>query len=117
MGLSVVKNESELEAAFNTVTSRSQALFGDSSVFLEKFIENGRHIEVQIFGNGEGEVIHFGERECSIQRRNQKVIEESPSPFVAANPSLRKRLTDCAKQLGRLAKYASAGTVEMLVDE
>lgn len=77
MGLSVCRNESELSEAFQTVTSRSQALFGDSSVFLEKFIQSGRHIEVQIFGNGEGEIITFGERECSIQRRNQKIIEEA----------------------------------------
>lgn len=76
-----------------------------------------RHIEGQIFGNGQGEILWFGERECSIQRRHQKVVEESPSPFVAKNPDLRERLRVAATDLASSIKYKSAGTIEFLVDD
>ncbi|CAO1634814.1 unnamed protein product [Jaminaea pallidilutea] len=117
MGLQVCHNEDELRSGYDTVTSRGQALFGSADVFLERYIESGRHIEVQIFGNGCGDCISFNERECSIQRRNQKVIEEAPSPFVAKTPGLRQKLTSAAVSLGRMVSYKSAGTVEMLVDD
>ncbi|PWN47875.1 putative methylcrotonoyl-CoA carboxylase [Violaceomyces palustris] len=119
LGLTVCRDAGELSEGFAKVKSRGSALFGDAGIFLEKYVEKGRHVEVQIFGNGEGKggVVHFGERECSIQRRHQKVVEESPSPFVERNPGLREKLTSCAVSLGELAKYKSAGTIEMLVDD
>lgn len=89
----------------------------DSGLFIERFIEAGRHIEVQVFGNGQGKAIHFGERECSIQRRNQKVIEECPSPFVEERPELRTKLCKTAVSLAESIKYSNAGTVEFIVDD
>ena len=117
LGLQVCRDESELLKSFETVASRSQALYGDMKIFMEKYIEDGRHIEVQIFGNGKGDVIQFGERECSIQRRHQKVVEEAPSPFIERNPELRDKMTQCAVNLGKVANYRSAGTVEFIVSE
>ncbi|CAO1625526.1 unnamed protein product [Sympodiomycopsis kandeliae] len=117
MGLQVCHSADEVQEAFTSVTSRGKALFGSSEVFMEKYVQNARHVEVQIFGNGIGDCITFNERECSIQRRNQKVIEEAPSPFVSTRPELRKELTEAAARLGSLVKYKSAGTVEMLVDD
>jgi acetyl/propionyl-CoA carboxylase alpha subunit len=86
-------------------------------VFIEAFYPASHHIEVQVFGNGQGKAIHFGERECSIQRRHQKVIEECPSPFVERQPELRKKLGDAAVRLAESIKYGSAGTIEYLVDD
>lgn len=117
LGLQVCRSPEELKGAFDKITSRGKALFGDASVFLEKYVEKGRHVEVQVFGNGQGQAVHFGERECSIQRRHQKVIEECPSPFVHKTPGLREKVTSCAVALAESAKYRSAGTVEMLVDD
>ncbi|CBQ73264.1 related to DUR1,2-Urea amidolyase [Sporisorium reilianum SRZ2] len=117
LGLQVCRTPHELQGAYDKITSRGQALFGDASVFLEEYVTNGRHVEVQIFGNGCGTAVHFGERECSIQRRHQKVIEECPSPFVHATAGLREKVTSCAVALAESAKYRSAGTVEMLVDD
>lgn len=121
MGLKVAKTEAELVDSLNEVISRGKTLFSNTGVFLEKYIEAGRHIEVQVFGNGKGDVVAFGERECSIQRRHQKVIEEAPSPFILLpqyhNPELRKNLSKCAIQLASSINYKSAGTVEFLVDD
>ncbi|PWN34567.1 uncharacterized protein FA14DRAFT_31758 [Meira miltonrushii] len=123
MGLQVCESDDELERAFDAQIRRSLALFGNANCFVEKYVAKGHHVEVQIFGNGKGDVIHLGERECSIQRRFQKVIEEAPSPFVQkrADPSdpnnLRKRMTTCAKRFGQETKYRSAGTLEFLVDD
>ncbi|GME86996.1 biotin carboxylase activity protein [[Candida] boidinii] len=120
MGLKVCYSEEEVEPNFKEVTSRGASLFSNSGVFVEKYVEKGRHIEVQVFGNGLGDVISYGERECSIQRRHQKVIEETPSPFVqtlGAKYDLRKNLTSCAKRLASQINYKSAGTVEFLVDD
>lgn len=117
MGLKVCWNETELETAFDEVTSRGKTLFKNAGAFLEKFVQYGRHIEVQVFGNGQGDVITFGERECSIQRRHQKVIEECPSPFVADNQTLRQKLCRDAINLASSARYRSAGTVEFLLDD
>ena len=94
-----------------------QTLFKSGDLFIEKFYPASHHIEVQVFGNGQGDAIHFGERECSIQRRNQKVIEECPSPFVEKHAGLRERLTKAAVHLARSQNYASAGTIECLVDD
>lgn len=117
LGLQVCYTSEELENAFDTVSARSKSLFGSANCFLEKYIVKGHHIEVQIFGNGNGDVIHVGERECSIQRRHQKVIEESPSPFVQGKKDFRRKITDCAIRFASQANYRSAGTLEFLVDD
>lgn len=118
MGLQTCEDESELRKAFQTVQSRGAALFKNSGVFLEKYYPAAHHIEVQVFGNGQGKVAALGERECSIQRRHQKVIEECPSPFVAQKrPDLREQLCSAAISLAESVKYASAGTLEFLVDD
>ncbi|ODV97475.1 hypothetical protein PACTADRAFT_52218 [Pachysolen tannophilus NRRL Y-2460] len=120
MGLKVCYEEAELKSNFQEVQSRGESLFKNTGVFLEKYVENGRHIEIQVFGNGKGDVMAFGERECSIQRRHQKVVEEAPSPFIELpdynNKSLRKNLSECAIRLASSMNYKSAGTVEFLVD-
>ena len=103
--------------AFSLVQSRGANLFKNTGVFLERFYSQSRHIEVQVFGNGSGTVVHFGERECSLQRRHQKVVEESPSPFVEGKPELRAKLTQCATKYAAQLNYKSAGTVEFLVDD
>lgn len=86
MGLATCQNVQEVKEAFGMVKSRSETLFQNAGMFMESFYPDSHHIEVQVFGNGRGSAIHFGERECSIQRRHQKVIEECPSPFVATHP-------------------------------
>ena len=86
MGLATCQNVQELRVAFETVKYRGESLFKNAGMFMEKFYPESHHIEVQVFGNGLGNAIHFGERECSIQRRHQKVIEECPSPFIARRP-------------------------------
>ncbi|PHH82570.1 hypothetical protein CDD82_5590 [Ophiocordyceps australis] len=115
MGLFVCHNQDELRSKFHTAQSRGSALFGDSGVILERYVSNGRHIEVQIFGNGVRDAIFLGERECSIQRRHQKIIEECPSPYVEQRPELRDRLRKAAVKL--TAGYTYAGTVEFIVEE
>ncbi|KAH8787811.1 putative urea amidolyase [Diaporthe sp. PMI_573] len=118
MGLQTCGDESELRKAFETVQSRGAALFKNAGVFLEKYYPAAHHIEVQVFGNGQGKVAALGERECSIQRRHQKVIEECPSPFVVQKrPDLREKLCASAISLAGSVKYASAGTLEFLVDD
>ncbi|RDW60679.1 hypothetical protein BP6252_12062 [Coleophoma cylindrospora] len=116
MGLEVCNAEEDIKSAFTKVKGRGDSLFGNNGVFMEKYYPSSRHVEVQVFGNGE-EVIHFGERECSIQRRHQKVIEECPSPYVHSHPEMRQRLTNCAVAYASKLKYKSAGTVEFLVDD
>lgn len=118
MGLQTCEDETRLRKAFETVQSRGAALFKNAGVFLEKYYPAAHHIEVQVFGNGQSKVAALGERECSIQRRHQKVIEECPSPFVAQKrPDLRKQLCSAAVSLAESVKYASAGTLEFLVDD
>ena len=87
MGLATCQNVREVKEAFEMVKSRGKTLFKNAGMFMEKFYPDSHHIEVQVFGNGLGDAIHFGERECSIQRRHQKVVEECPSPFIVKNPS------------------------------
>ncbi|KAL8673977.1 MAG: hypothetical protein Q9168_001620 [Polycauliona sp. 1 TL-2023] len=117
MGLATCNNVLEVRASFATVRSRGETLFKNAGVFMERFYPDSHHIEVQVFGNGLGNAIHFGERECSIQRRHQKVIEECPSPFVTKHPHLRENLCSAAVQLAESIQYGSAGTIEFLVDD
>jgi acetyl-CoA carboxylase biotin carboxylase subunit len=112
-GIRFVRAPDELEAALRLARSEAASAFGDSTVYLEKAVSSARHIEVQIFGDAHGHVVHLGERECSIQRRHQKLIEETPS--VALDPELRSRLTDAAVRLARAVGYVNAGTVEFLL--
>ena len=114
-GMRVVREEGELAAAFKMATSEAASSFSDDRVYLEKYILNPRHVEVQILADAHGNVIHLGERECSIQRRHQKIIEESPSP--AMNDTLRAGLTKSAVNLAAHVGYTNAGTVEFIVDE
>jgi urea carboxylase len=114
IGMQLVTEESELAVAFDAVERLARRNFGRGGLFLERYIEHARHIEVQIFGNGLGEVIALGERDCSVQRRNQKVIEETPA--IGLSPDLRRRLHDTAIRLGRAVSYKSAGTVEFVYD-
>jgi urea carboxylase len=117
MGLITCNKVAEVRDGFRMVQSRGETLFKNAGVFIEAFYPASHHIEVQIFGNGQGQAIHFGERECSIQRRHQKVIEECPSPFVEKHPDLRVKLGDAAVRLAESIKYGSAGTIEYLVDD
>ncbi len=114
IGMQVVYNEDELRKAFANNQSRAQAYFGNGEMFIEKQIHSPRHIEVQVLFDEFGEGIYLWERECSIQRRHQKIIEEAPSPFVDAN--LRQRMGETALQAARAVGYTNAGTVEFLVD-
>ncbi|KAI1848467.1 hypothetical protein JX266_005773 [Neoarthrinium moseri] len=117
MGLLICHNEQDVKQNFEQVKSRGVALFKNEGVFLEKYYPDSHHIEVQIFGNGQGKVISIGERECSIQRRHQKVIEECPSPFVSRKEGLRQKLTKDGIRLAESINYGSAGTIEYLVDD
>ena len=114
IGMRVCRNPDQLHEAFDAVERLSRASFGGSGLYLEKFVEHARHIEVQIFGDGAGGVIALGERDCSAQRRNQKVIEETPAPGLTDES--RSSLFDAAIRLGRAAHYRSAGTVEFIYD-
>ena len=112
-GIRFVRQPEELEAALRLARSEAASAFGDSTVYLEKAVVPARHIEVQIFGDAHGHAVHLGERECSIQRRHQKLIEESPS--VALDEPTRARLTDAAVRLAKAVGYVNAGTVEFLL--
>lgn len=114
-GMRVVDSEGDLRAALDAARREARAAFADDRVFLEKFIRRGRHVEIQVFGDTRGNVVHLFERECSIQRRHQKIVEESPSP--ALTPDLRRRMGDAAVRAARAIGYVSAGTVEFLVDD
>jgi len=113
-GMRVVRAASELEKSFATASSEAEKAFGDGSIYLERFLEEPRHIEFQVFGDRHGNVIHLGERECSIQRRHQKLIEESPSPALTAE--LRERMGEASVRLCRHVGYVNAGTIEYLLD-
>ena len=114
-GMRIVKKESELKDSI--VSAKREALlgFGDDRIFIERYLEKSRHIEIQILGDEHGNVVHLGERECSIQRRHQKIIEESPSPRI--DPFLREEMGQAAVKLAKKIKYCSAGTVEFLFDD
>lgn len=114
IGMKICKDKEELESAYNGVKYLAGANFKNEGIFLEKYIEKARHIEVQIFGNAFGEIIALGERDCSIQRRNQKVVEESPAPNLPNG--VREKMLEAATRLAKEADYKSAGTVEFLYD-
>ncbi len=114
IGLIRCNSEAELAAAFETVQRQGKSFFNDAGVFLERYVDNARHVEVQIFGDGRGRVVALGERDCSIQRRNQKVIEETPAPNLPA--ATRTALLDAAVGLGEAVGYTNAGTVEFIYD-
>lgn len=114
-GMRIVREESELENAFRTAQHEAETGFNNPSVYIEKYVEQPRHIEIQVFGDQHGNVIHFGERDCSVQRRHQKLIEESPSPFV--DEKLRQRMGDAAVKGCKAVNYEGAGTIEFLVDK
>jgi acetyl-CoA carboxylase biotin carboxylase subunit len=113
-GMRVVANDAEFASAWRDAASEALNSFGDSRVFLEKYLEKPRHVEIQILADAHGRVVSLGERECSVQRRHQKVIEEAPSPIMT--PDLRKKMGDAAVRLARAGGYVNAGTVEFLVD-
>ena len=113
-GMRVVQGSAEFETAFRDASSEAMNAFGDDRVYLEKYLERPHHIEIQIFADALGRVVSLCERECSIQRRHQKVIEESPSPLVT--PDLRRKMGEAAVRLARAGGYVNAGTVEFLVD-
>ena len=113
-GMRLVHDPSDLDAALESAGREAQAAFGDGRVFLERYVANPRHVEVQVLADADGHTIHLGERECSIQRRHQKIIEESPSPALTSE--LRRRICEAAVAVAKGAGYANAGTVEFLLD-
>jgi acetyl-CoA carboxylase biotin carboxylase subunit len=114
-GMRVVWQESEIEHAFNTAKIEAAASFKNDGLYIEKFVEEPRHIEIQIAGDQYGKVCHLSERDCSIQRRHQKLVEESPSPFMT--PELRHRMGEAAIKAASAINYESVGTIEFLVDK
>jgi acetyl-CoA carboxylase biotin carboxylase subunit len=114
-GMRLVRAAEELPSAFRAARSEAQASFGDDDVYIEKYIEQPRHVEIQILGDHHGTVVSLGERECSLQRRHQKVVEEAPSPVVG--PELRRRMGEAAVKAATAVGYTNAGTVEFLLDK
>jgi len=113
-GMRLVENDQELTSLVRAVANEAKASFGDGRFYLEKFVKRPRHIEVQVFADGHGHTLHLFERECSIQRRHQKVVEESPSPFVT--PAMRAEMGEVAVRAARAVNYTGAGTIEFLAD-
>ncbi len=114
-GMRIAWDESEVRDGFERATSEARNSFGDDRVFIEKFVVEPRHIEIQVLGDSFGNCIYLGERECSVQRRNQKVVEEAPSPFL--DEATRKAMGEQAVALAKAVDYQSAGTVEFIVDK
>ncbi|MBL7999619.1 MAG: acetyl-CoA carboxylase biotin carboxylase subunit [Candidatus Kapabacteria bacterium] len=114
-GMRYVQEEAELERAFNAARNEAESAFGNGDVYIEKFVEEPRHIEIQVFGDSFGNVIHLNERECSIQRRHQKLIEEAPSPIMTEE--LRQKMGAASVQGAKAVNYVGAGTIEFLVDK
>ena len=114
-GMRLIWNDEDFEDAWHSARQESKAAFGNDAMYLEKFVEEPRHIEIQIVGDQYGKVCHLSERDCSIQRRHQKLLEEAPSPF--ADDDLRKRMGDAAIKAGEAINYEGVGTVEFLVDK
>jgi acetyl-CoA carboxylase biotin carboxylase subunit len=116
-GMRVAHNDPSLIKAYHTARTEAEKAFGNSGVYIEKFIENPHHIEIQILGDNKGRIIHLGERDCSIQRRNQKLIEEAPSPLLDNKfRKLRDKIGRAAVKIAEAARYTNAGTVEFIVD-
>ncbi|MDM0085445.1 acetyl-CoA carboxylase biotin carboxylase subunit [Variovorax sp. J31P179] len=114
-GMRIVREESELESLMSSASNEAQSAFGDATLYMEKFIEHARHIEIQVMADSHGNVVYLGERECSTQRRHQKLIEEAPSPAV--DEAMRRAMGECAVSLTRNAEYCGAGTIEFVVDQ
>jgi acetyl-CoA carboxylase, biotin carboxylase subunit len=114
-GMRLVRSQSEIAGAFSLTQSEAASSFGDPAVYIEKYIESPRHIEIQLIGDSFGSIVYLGERECSLQRRHQKVLEECPSPIVDAQ--LRRRMGETAVSIAKAAGYQNAGTIEFLVDQ
>jgi acetyl-CoA carboxylase biotin carboxylase subunit len=115
-GMRVVESEPELDSAFRDASSEAERSFRDPRIYVEKVVQRPRHIEIQLIGDMHGNLVHLGERECSIQRRHQKVMEECPSPLVASISGMREAMGEAAIRAARVAGYHNAGTVEFLVD-
>lgn len=116
-GMRVAHNDISLVKGYHTARTEADKAFGNSGVYIEKFIENPHHVEFQILGDHKGHIIHLGERDCSIQRRNQKVVEETPSPLIEHKfKKLREKMGKAAVKIAELANYSNAGTVEFIVD-
>ncbi len=113
-GMRIVRNEDDLERTLELAVHEAESAFGDGTVYLERYVENPRHVEVQLLADAHGQVIHLGERDCSLQRNHQKLVEESPSPGL--NPQLREQMTSAAVQLFQNLHYTGAGTVEFLLE-
>ena len=117
-GMRIAHNDISLVKGYHTARTEAEKAFGNSAVYIEKFIESPHHIEFQILGDGRGNIIHLGERDCSVQRRNQKVVEETPSPLIENKfPKLRKEMGKAAIRIAQAAHYTNAGTVEFVVDD
>jgi acetyl-CoA carboxylase biotin carboxylase subunit len=117
-GMRVAHNDISLVKGYHTARSEAEKAFGNSGVYIEKFIENPHHIEFQILGDNRGNIIHLGERDCSIQRRNQKIVEETPSPLIENKfKKLREKMGKAAIRIAEVAHYTNAGTVEFIVDD
>jgi acetyl-CoA carboxylase, biotin carboxylase subunit len=114
-GMKVARNAEELEIAFRTARSESKAAFGNDEVYIEKYLQRPRHIEIQVFGDGRGKAVHLGERDCSLQRRHQKVFEEAPGPAIT--PKLRAEIGAVCAQAMQKIKYIGAGTIEFLYED
>ena len=113
-GMRLVESADELDAAYRTASSEAQSAFGDGSLYVEKAVVGARHVEIQVLGDGEGAVLTLGERDCSIQRRHQKLVEESPSPAVT--PEIRAEMEEAAHRACEALRYRGAGTIEFLLD-
>src|SRR5439155_1897335 len=109
-----VQKADALAAALQTARSEAKNAFGDDRLLLERAMVDARHVEIQVFGDAYGNVIHLGERDCSVQRRHQKIVEEAPSP--AADPELRARMGEAAVQAAKAINYVGAGTIEFMLD-
>ncbi|MEI6074986.1 MAG: acetyl-CoA carboxylase biotin carboxylase subunit [Verrucomicrobiota bacterium] len=117
-GMRVAHNDISLVKGYHTARTEAEKCFGNSGVYIEKFIENPHHIEIQILGDNKGKIIHLGERDCSVQRRNQKLVEESPSPLLDNKfRKLREKIGKAAIRIAEAARYTNAGTVEFIVDD
>ena len=114
-GIRIVREEEELKKAYDIVKQEASASFGDDSLYMEKYIERPRHVEIQILGDEHGNVVHLGDRDCSLQRRNQKMLEESPSPAISEKT--RKQMGEVAVKAAKEIGYYNAGTIEFLVDK
>ena len=114
-GMKVAKDEESLEIAFRTARSEAKAAFGNDEVYIEKYLQRPRHIEIQVFGDGKGNAVHLGERDCSLQRRHQKVFEEAPGPCIT--PKMRSEIGEVCAAAMRKLKYIGAGTIEFLYED